>query len=230
MGKRSKRRTRSNFENRKTKGLVNKPQSNSTDDDPKETQNSPDGAAILSRPTTPSTYYQQDHPHNTDQDGEYRMRVIVAVWRFVARRFIAVVGFLDKYHGAVTALATVAIVMLTFVYVKYSKKQWETMQDTLQVSQRAYVTIGRKDGVVADFVVPKDPNQNAELLIYFQNSGRLPAKFSWGTMVSFLGQGSKKKSGIILTHPYNGLSPRTRDRSEERRVGKECRSRWSPYH
>ena len=23
---------------------------------------------------------------------------------------------------------------------------------------------------------------------------------------------------------------RTRHRSEERRVGKECRSRWSPYH
>src|SRR2546426_2049430 len=23
---------------------------------------------------------------------------------------------------------------------------------------------------------------------------------------------------------------RSRDRSEERRVGKECRSRWSPYH
>ena len=23
---------------------------------------------------------------------------------------------------------------------------------------------------------------------------------------------------------------RLRDRSEERRVGKECRSRWSPYH
>jgi len=32
-----------------------------------------------------------------------------------------------------------------------------------------------------------------------------------------------------------GVTPRTRDeyprqRSEERRVGKECRSRWSPYH
>ena len=24
--------------------------------------------------------------------------------------------------------------------------------------------------------------------------------------------------------------PKTADRSEERRVGKECRSRWSPYH
>ena len=27
---------------------------------------------------------------------------------------------------------------------------------------------------------------------------------------------------------YDGLQPATR--SEERRVGKECRSRWSPYH
>src|SRR2546429_5390806 len=26
------------------------------------------------------------------------------------------------------------------------------------------------------------------------------------------------------------LAPRTHRRSEERRVGKECRSRWSPYH
>ena len=26
------------------------------------------------------------------------------------------------------------------------------------------------------------------------------------------------------------LNPNTRLRSEERRVGKECRSRWSPYH
>ena len=26
------------------------------------------------------------------------------------------------------------------------------------------------------------------------------------------------------------ISPGVGDRSEERRVGKECRSRWSPYH
>src|SRR5712691_3208229 len=32
-----------------------------------------------------------------------------------------------------------------------------------------------------------------------------------------------KDSGITLT-------PGLRERSEERRVGKECRSRWSPYH
>ena len=28
----------------------------------------------------------------------------------------------------------------------------------------------------------------------------------------------------------NILDPSVRQRSEERRVGKECRSRWSPYH
>src|SRR3712207_9497650 len=29
---------------------------------------------------------------------------------------------------------------------------------------------------------------------------------------------------------YAALLPVGQDRSEERRVGKECRSRWSPYH
>src|SRR2546430_4886942 len=39
---------------------------------------------------------------------------------------------------------------------------------------------------------------------------------------------------IAMGHPGGKLKPGRRvtfgDRSEERRVGKECRSRWSPYH
>ena len=36
--------------------------------------------------------------------------------------------------------------------------------------------------------------------------------------------------GDLLYHgPRNNL-PEESSRSEERRVGKECRSRWSPYH
>ena len=31
-------------------------------------------------------------------------------------------------------------------------------------------------------------------------------------------------------HPKNEEKSRLKVRSEERRVGKECRSRWSPYH
>src|SRR3989441_5075699 len=37
---------------------------------------------------------------------------------------------------------------------------------------------------------------------------------------------------LFLEHKrlYRHISAKTRERSEERRVGKECRSRWSPYH
>ena len=34
-------------------------------------------------------------------------------------------------------------------------------------------------------------------------------------------------NGILLLDKPEGI---TSNRSEERRVGKECRSRWSPYH
>src|SRR2546430_5796060 len=40
-------------------------------------------------------------------------------------------------------------------------------------------------------------------------------------------QGRKKSSFNISTAPIAVMKAQ---RSEERRVGKECRSRWSPYH
>src|SRR2546422_9130392 len=35
---------------------------------------------------------------------------------------------------------------------------------------------------------------------------------------------------VLYCHPGIGMGIVFVDRSEERRVGKECRSRWSPYH
>src|SRR5260221_13732558 len=50
-------------------------------------------------------------------------------------------------------------------------------------------------------------------------------------------RGRAAKSGTVRRHPVEGASELVEmcredrfDRSEERRVGKECRSRWSPYH
>src|SRR5256885_12505801 len=48
---------------------------------------------------------------------------------------------------------------------------------------------------------------------------KLPAKF---------GCFESAESNVVPTPPGGGPSPAPR--SEERRVGKECRSRWSPYH
>ena len=35
---------------------------------------------------------------------------------------------------------------------------------------------------------------------------------------------------LTLLHPEEAVTPENIEGSEERRVGKECRSRWSPYH
>ena len=37
-------------------------------------------------------------------------------------------------------------------------------------------------------------------------------------------------AGCYYAAPYIGGVSDSFNRSEERRVGKECRSRWSPYH
>src|SRR2546422_10734870 len=39
-----------------------------------------------------------------------------------------------------------------------------------------------------------------------------------------------RHAGDVLVHGLAGIGPLLDARSEERRVGKECRSRWSPYH
>ena len=38
------------------------------------------------------------------------------------------------------------------------------------------------------------------------------------------------KPSRVAESGYRYYGPAEVDRSEERRVGKECRSRWSPYH
>ena len=39
------------------------------------------------------------------------------------------------------------------------------------------------------------------------------------------------RTGMACCPFHSDMSPSMKlDRSEERRVGKECRSRWSPYH
>src|SRR5256885_11623442 len=72
-------------------------------------------------------------------------------------------------------------------------------------------------------------------VIYFhQGEDRLAqrlariAEETWLTLQGPLGVTPPRRTRVVLadqTELYNGYA-----RSEERRVGEECRSRWSPYH
>ena len=46
---------------------------------------------------------------------------------------------------------------------------------------------------------------------------------SKSALAKAIGKEVLNNADVIITTAYNA-------RSEERRVGKECRSRWSPYH
>lgn len=94
-----------------------------------------------------------------------------------------------------------------------SSTSGQLAQQNSNLSQRSYVTIGRKDGVVANFVPSKNAEQDAALVIYFQNSGHVPAKLAWGTWgTGFVsGPSAEQSSGIRYTHPFIGIS-RTRDK------------------
>src|SRR5271157_2983162 len=49
------------------------------------------------------------------------------------------IEFLDAHNGTITALATVAIVVLTGFYVRYSGRQWQVMEKQLHQSERPWV-------------------------------------------------------------------------------------------
>jgi len=84
-----------------------------------------------------------------------------------------------KLEYAAVAIALGLLFINIFLWCA-TKKSADTAHDALAISERAYITIGKPDGTVADIVWPRDGMGNAGLIVYFQNNGRVPAKFNWG--------------------------------------------------
>src|SRR5882762_10955154 len=59
---------------------------------------------------------------------------------------------------------------------------------------------------------------------YSEEIARLPARLTFGS------EDKKRSKSSIWRCISSQLDASNKARSEERRVGKECRSRWSPYH
>ena len=66
------------------------------------------------------------------------------------------------------------------------------------------------------------------LMKAYSEDKALLASFKLSVFEDALATFPKEKRGEIYKRGYSSLDWTTR--SEERRVGKECRSRWSPYH
>ena len=85
--------------------------------------------------------------------------------------------------------------------------------------------------------VPKEPENlpdnkpNSDKKPFFNRKGIPPTTVSIaGTIGSIVGiRNIDKRWGTILL-VASSFGDFLAERSEERRVGKECRSRWSPYH
>jgi hypothetical protein len=87
---------------------------------------------------------------------------------------------------------------------------------SFQMSQGAAVTIGKKDGTVADFVMPDDPKNNAGIVIYFQNGGHMPAKFNWGMVAPIVTlPPTPDFPQLESVHKFNNPLTRTRSRKAE---------------
>lgn len=207
-----------NFEPYQTESLVTKPQTDqeSGDASQKEKRFLVFVSGISNKSPTTTSHTQEQDKDNKANNAKYIVWPFVTVWRGIKAALHVVGNFFkkcDEHHGSVTAVATVVIALLTGAYAIYSQKQWQIARDTLRVSQGAYITIGTKDGIVARFITPRNPQQNAAIVMYFQNSGHVPAKVAWGTFgpAFIAGNPSGQLSGIIYTHPFKGMG-RTKDK------------------
>ena len=70
------------------------------------------------------------------------------------------------------------------------------------------------------------------LLLLYANPVGTPVNADSAPKERILINGAVHEKGTEGKQSVKGLNTErgTADRSEERRVGKECRSRWSPYH
>ncbi len=93
-----------------------------------------------------------------------------------------------KWAEIAIALGTVGLLIVNLGQMRSTEKAAtaaetanKNAQAALTISQQAYVTVGRQDGTVAEVIMPNKTTAKAAILVYFQNSGHLPAKFNWGS-------------------------------------------------
>lgn len=105
--------------------MINTPHSGDDDGQPES-----DLDKVAANPQATDVTRSADKQEKVEQHHFYAQYVVRPL-KTVGRGIIAVVNWTDENNGFVTALATVAIAILTGVYVHYSRAQWKVMRDQL---------------------------------------------------------------------------------------------------
>lgn len=113
---------------------MNKPriQSNVDKPKPKEAESSASTGTTLSKPPTATSSTKEQESSDRTQFSKKWVSALAAIWRAITWLF----RLLEGHNAAVTAVATIAIAVLTAEYVNYSKKQWEAMENTIKLSKK----------------------------------------------------------------------------------------------
>ena len=172
MGRHSARR---DTKNRKVKRLTDQPRTGGEGKEPKKEESGLPAitpAPVTGGPATASQGQATKAPKKSDY-GQYVVPFLVACWR----RVCIFPSFCDEHDGAITALATAAIVVLTTFYVSYSKKQWEALiesnrinRNVMAIDQRAWLTV-RAVTLTHPLKLGEKPSAAIEII----NSGKSPA-------------------------------------------------------
>ena len=84
--------------------------------------------------------------------------------------------------------------------------------------------------LLVDHEQPPATTNHDRAVLGGQRSQRIPLLHSASSLEQVLDGGRSARLTEIDMPAHGGSYLRSASRSEERRVGKECRSRWSPYH
>ncbi len=132
----------------------------------------------------------------------------------IAAIFVGLSTGLHQYWSRwklVNATLTVFLI-LGDAYLAY---QWTKDYWASQPPQQAYVSLGRKDGVVAEWITSANPDAPVGITLYFHNSGPVAAtNFNAGTMGDWyiLPFERLRKSLTLKSHHYFVPLVRSKDR------------------
>jgi hypothetical protein len=115
--------------------MVDKPETGEKGDEAKIKESSTSPIAGTPKGDTPETR-SPSQTENTGKTRKYAMYVlwpVAALWRLFRWLFL----WANEHGPGITALATIAIMVLTFFYVRYSKRQWKVMSGQLEEMKKS---------------------------------------------------------------------------------------------